>query len=192
MNIESIFPAPLGIDVIEKDYSNLAKEYKFEENILTDRKISTANLHENPDWQELANDLTNCVNKYAKALDWTTDFWISTMWLNYFDPGQKIHIHNHANSCLTLVYYIDDVSPFGGTSLFKPQSGADSWSMPGQINQYTADEWRPSCSKGTVLIFPSYIKHTSRVQAEPRYTVSANLLPNVSGVEGGVSYLKLK
>jgi len=96
---------------------------------------------------------------------------ISEMWFQHYAYGGSHPYHNHGALGYSAILYID-VPPGGGTSFYSPFGNP----YDGNIDSIT-----PTVDEGDVIIFPSFIGHTSNRHIDkdiPKAIISFNIAPN--------------
>lgn len=102
---------------------------------------------------------------------------ITSCWVNKTSKLQAHHNHNHANSFLSGIYYLTDNHSGGITNFSKKNSYLDffEW-LRFQHNPSFLISQSFTPKKGTLLLFPSSIKHnvSSVKDISTRYTIAFN------------------
>lgn len=86
---------------------------------------------------------------------------IYNLWLNINPPGSYNHLHNHKDSVLSGVYYIDAV-PEQGNIQFERTDGAD-YHIPARVvkdTYYTSTRATYAAKTGALYIFSGWLKHS--------------------------------
>ena len=128
-------------------------------------------------FQELFNPTTNVSLRITQS------------WANYSTIGQAHHEHFHANSVISGVFYVDTNE--NSDKIFFCR---DTPIIPYQIhtekvNMWSADEWWLSAEKGTLLLFPSNLKHKVDAVVEEKERISISFNSFFSGEIGDVRNL---
>jgi len=139
-----------------------------------------------PQLKLLKTKIQKAINYFAyNVLDVSEDviFSIETSWINQYKQGEHNMLHNHTNSILSGVYYID----------FPPNSGNITFSKTNLYNnifpcavtpqlkgknnnQYTLSGYEIVPETGNVLIFPSFLHHgvPPNPTKQDRYSLAFN------------------
>ena len=124
------------------------------------------------------------VDLFCEELDWI----ITAMWMNVGHPGVGHHTHNHVNSFISGVLYIDNVVEH--TKFFRPLQTLGfvmNNVVPNVSNIFNAEyAMLDSLRNRDMILFPSYLQHC--VDPNPtqqnRVTVSFNAIPKKLNVGG--------
>jgi uncharacterized protein (TIGR02466 family) len=84
--------------------------------------------------------------------------YITQSWLNFIDRGEYHHKHNHANSIISGVLYINADPENDRISFFKEQYQQIKPNIL-TYNEYNCDTTNFDVSTGTLLLFPSSLNH---------------------------------
>jgi uncharacterized protein (TIGR02466 family) len=197
---QSLFPTPvfqyeLKDTSICKKISNLVKknisnhEKKWEEqrqinfhNTLT----SDDDLHLNPDYGCLLKVLNPIIKTTIQVLNISAnEFDILSMWSNISGKGGYLASHCHPNSFLSGVLYLQTPGKNKGKIYFEnPVDGRSNWQF--DANDYKASmfqyrSWEIEPKVGTILFFPSWIRHGTFLgdynDDEYRMSLSFNIMP---------------
>ena len=88
------------------------------------------------------------------------EFFITQSWLNYTTPGQYHHTHEHPNSIISGVLYID-ADPELDKILFYKKDRYQQIKMPQtEFNQYNSESWFFKVGTGDLKLFPSHLTHS--------------------------------
>lgn len=139
----------------------------------------------------MINDLTTAVKAWGNKVNgWMyddPDWFCTSAWHNHSIKGGWQYKHSHANSVLTMTYYMNLLPDQPVTTLYRPDHhtnpyisrvvGDDEYNP---ANTYTID---PVLEQDNYLIFPSYIDHevAPNRRDEPRVTLALNFVPENMG-----------
>ena len=164
--INGIFPTPVYISKLERKLT--LKELSFIDKIKLDlhnnegNKTSNDNyVLNNKSFKNLKEDLDIRVQDYFQKVISPTDSitpYITQSWLNYTETNQYHHKHEHSNSLVSGVFYINCHEEFDKIKFFnhtykaiKPE--VKDW------NLYNSESWWFSVKTGDVILFPSSLTH---------------------------------
>lgn len=127
--------------------------------------------------KEMFSWLNTCVDEVRKniGLDNKINLDITACWANKANRMQAHHLHSHSNSVLSGVFYLS--SHDSAATVFKMPnyclSHFSDWNFTVPVPERTAKIYP---KKSTLIIFPSYIKHSvvTLNKNEERYTISFN------------------
>jgi len=175
INIFPVFSQPISIFKLNNDHEkihNFLKE-KIEYKKLKSHKdhspfISKENKLFNlyKDLKELKDECTNSVHIYLKEiLKYNFKFKILNSWSTKTPPEHYSHEHSHPHSFLSAVYYPSYSKHFKIT--FLKNDGIDTFFNlePTEYNLFNSKIWTINPELGTLIIFPSTLKH----KIEPNY-----------------------
>jgi len=119
--------------------------------------------------------------------------YITQSWVNYSEPGQWHHSHEHPNSILSGVFYVqsDDEKDriyFENNSYQQIQFPTEKY------NLYNSKTWWIEAKQGRLVIFPSSLRHSvSAVTADKtRVSLSFNTFANgMIGAEESLTLLEV-
>ena len=116
------------------------------------------------------------------------EFTITQCWANKTTTNGSHHIHNHPNSMLSGIFYLNDSTP---TRFISPAV----WDVPliQSMNDESTTSTVPS-ECGKLLIFPSTLLHgtDAHTTTEDRYSMSFNtFIQGVLGDEQSLDYLRI-
>lgn len=168
--VNTIVAFPTLIHAIEYEECDFVYEYKqlilndLDHNRLNDRYIWTSedNLNDRPEYSELVKlidgEVSNLFQEYGLIKE---HFEMSCMWANVHKNGGRHVIHQHPNSFLSGVIYIDVpendsgklmfVDPRPAKSMFQPTFTKDSPISDRVINV--------NPRTGLLVLFPSWLEH---------------------------------
>lgn len=167
-NLSMIFPVPVA--EIETDNTEIISNVK--QSVLNLCDYDTLNKIGN--W--CSSDDLQCKEKFFQLTEFineivvdylnniynckSEDFYLTCMWANVHKCFSKHHIHNHPNSFLSGVYYIDTPEGSGDIFFKDPRSG-NQILVPDytQTPEFMFNEVRFPVSKGKLILFPSYLEH---------------------------------
>jgi len=164
--VNGIFPTPVYISKLDRKLT--LKELSFIDKIKLDlhnnegNKTSNDNyVLNNKSFKNLKEDLDLRVQDYFNKVLSTTDAvtpYITQSWLNYTETNQYHHKHEHPNSLVSGVFYVNCNEEFDKIKFFnhtykaiKPE--VKNW------NLYNSESWWFSVKTGDVILFPSSLTH---------------------------------
>lgn len=111
--------------------------------------------------KDIHSDIMQAVNYYMKtvlnARDTATPY-VTQSWLNYTKPGQYHHKHEHPNSFLSGVLYVNadpakDKIHFFSNDYQQIKPDIVDW------NWWNSKSWWFEVKTGQIVLFPSYLTH---------------------------------
>jgi uncharacterized protein (TIGR02466 family) len=164
--ISVIFPTPIYISKLNRELTN--KESLFIDKTKLDVYKNEGNTTSNNNYilnhtafKNLKDDLDLRIQDYFKKVISPTDAvtpYITQSWLNYTETNQYHHKHQHPNSLVSGVFYIncdekfDKIKFFNDTyKMIKPE--IKEW------NVWNSEAWWFSVKTGDIILFPSSLTH---------------------------------
>ena len=106
--------------------------------------------------------------------------YITQSWLNYTEANQFHHMHNHANSYVSAVYYIAANNKIDKIIFHRPSAGPqrinlniDKW------NTFNSQTWFYTVKTGDLILFPSHLTHgvdrKKKEETDTRIALSFNV-----------------
>ena len=165
-NISGIFPTPIYISKLNRKITD--KELSFIDKTKLDVYKNEGNTTSNDNYilnhkafKELKTDLDLIVQDYFEKVISPTDAitpYITQSWLNYTETNQYHHKHQHPNSLVSGVFYINCDDKFDKIKFFntkyktiKPE--IKNW------NIWNSESWWFSVKTGDIILFPSSLTH---------------------------------
>ena len=164
--INGIFPTPIYISKIDRELTK--KELSFIDITKSDCNKNEGNITSNDNYilnhktfKNLKEDLDLKVKDYFEKVISPTDAitpHITQSWLNYTETNQYHHKHQHPNSLVSGVFYINCDDKFDKIKFFndnyktiKPE--VKEW------NIWNSESWWFPVKTGNVILFPSSLTH---------------------------------
>ena len=201
MKIESLFPVALGSTELDRELTKEELDFFKRTQESKDRVINHGNTHtndhyilDNPELSELKKNLTEKVNLYFRdvyKIDEDIKIYITISWVNYTETGEYHHSHNHPNSVISGVYYIEtdesDTITFSTPWLNK----LTMFMNPTEYNQWNSEEWWYPTRKNTLLLFPSKLTHHVDQVKSDKTRISLAFNTFIKGKIGGSNLSEL-
>lgn len=100
------------------------------------------------------------INEYWKSvLLFNTDIYITNSWINTNDTNQQHFLHNHSNSILSGVYYINVEDSLPLITFNRMQLPFLLNFIPKEFTMFNSTEWSIPVENGSLIIFPSTLYH---------------------------------
>ena len=164
--INGIFPTPIYISKLNREITN--KELLFIDKNKSDCNKNEGNITSNDNYilnhkafQNLKEDLGLRVKDYFEKVISPTDTitpYITQSWLNYTETNQYHHKHQHPNSLVSGVFYINCDDKFDKIKFFKDgyktiKPEIKDW------NIWNSESWWFPVKTGDIIMFPSSLTH---------------------------------
>ena len=167
MPLYRLFPEPVYL-------SNLGRKLSKEEfEIITECKKKTYEnagnitsldtyVLENKSLKNLKKDLNKKVIDYFSEVVCTNDSiipYITQSWVNYTEANQFHHPHNHPNSYVSGIFYINTDKEVDKIKFFKDDSFRRIELECKKFNEFNATSWSCPVETGDIILFPSTLNH---------------------------------
>jgi uncharacterized protein (TIGR02466 family) len=166
-SINGIFPTPVYISKLNRELSSLELKFveKNKKNVYKNEGNTTSNnnyiLNEKP-FLNLKKELDLKVKDYFEKIISPTDSitpYITQSWLNYTETNQYHHKHEHPNSLVSGVFYINCHEEFDKIKFFKKDIYQIIKPEIKEWNLWNSETWWFSVKTGDVVLFPSSLTH---------------------------------
>ena len=189
--INNIFPTPIYMSKLDRKLTPLELKfidknkkdfYKNEGNITSNNNYI---LNEKP-FLNIKKELDLRVKDYFNKVLLTTDSitpYITQSWLNYTETNQYHHKHQHPNSLISGVFYINCDDKFDKIKFFnteyktiKPE--VKDW------NIWNSETWWFSVKTGDLILFPSSLTHMVETKQGTNTRISLAFNVFIKGIVG--------
>ena len=165
-NISSIFATPIYISKLNRELTN--KELSFINKTKLDVYKNEGNtasndnyILNNKEFKDLKIELDLRVQDYfdkviSPANNITT--YITQSWLNYTETNQYHQKHNHPNSLVSGVFYINCDEQFDKIKFFNENYETIKFQV-NEWNVWNSNSWWFSVKTGDIILFPSSLLH---------------------------------
>jgi uncharacterized protein (TIGR02466 family) len=165
-NIELIFPTPVMFNTLNREFTTLELNYikehskKTYQNMGNTTSLNNYILNE-PELSGLKNivqqHIENYISKVCKPR-YPIMPYITQSWLNWTKPGEYHHTHEHPNSFISGVLYINADTKEDKIKFHK--SGYQQINLETDVyDMLNAKSWWFNVKTGDVVIFPSSLTH---------------------------------
>ena len=165
-NINTLFPTPLVFAKLPRKFSE--EEIAFIQKCALNITKNTGNttsidryVLDEPVMANIKSFLQFYINYFMGNIEAPynpVEAYITQSWLNYTQPGEFHHKHEHPNSYLSGVLYINADPDKDKIYFYK--SGYKRINLPTeQFNQFNSESWWFNVGTCDLVIFPSYLTH---------------------------------
>ena len=166
MKIHSLFPQAVYFSTLERALTQeelkTVEEYKKKTKKNVGHKFTTDSyVLKHKTLKNLKEDLITKVKEYFNEVVCTNDSitpYITQSWLNYTEVGEFHHSHNHLNSYLSGVFYVDAKKEVDEIVFNKPNNRQLALTVT-KPNPFNAMSCGLSVKTGDVILFPSTLEH---------------------------------
>ena len=165
--IQPLFPIPLYYSNISRDFTKKELSFIKKEknnyirNIGGNSHTKNVEIFKNSALKNLQKDCDFFVKDYfEKVIDTNNNVvpYITQSWLNYTDKHEHHHKHNHWNSLISGVLYIDCIEG-NDTIQFYRDHYETIHMQPKNYNLFNSQDWTVKVKPGDILLFPSSLSH---------------------------------
>ena len=192
MQVMGLFPTPIAVSTyggdVDYDFINsLQKESNDSNSISTDRSVlNDSRMTElNSFILEQIKQFVDIVYKPVNELE----IYITQSWVNYTKNGESHHLHNHPNSLISGVFYVNanDTIEFVNVN-----GGIDIQAR--EIDVLNARSWAVPTSANKLVIFPSSLWHKvpKSTSNETRISIAFNVFVKGDISKDSLSLLELR
>lgn len=164
--INGIFPTPIYISKLDRTLTQLELKfvdknkkdfYKNEGNITTNNNYILNEKQFSNVKKELDLRVQDYFDKVISPANNITPY-ITQSWLNYTETNQYHHKHEHPNSLVSGVFYINCDDKFDKIKFFSNKYQTIKTEVK-EWNIWNSDSWWFSVKTGDIILFPSSLTH---------------------------------
>jgi uncharacterized protein (TIGR02466 family) len=164
--IEQLFPTPIMFNNIQREFTtdelNFVKQNSTK-TIDNPGNISSSEKYilNNKVFSNLKKFIQDNIEYYVNTIykpTYPIKPYITQSWLNWTKPGEFHHPHNHPNSFISGVLYINTDGEKDKITFYKTDYEQISL-RPNDFNMYNAKSWWFNVKPGDLIIFPSCLLH---------------------------------
>ena len=182
MTIVNLFPIPVSQSNIGRDFTNDELTFIKQQSTYAstgNHASDNGNLLDSIEMSDIRDIIQGALDTYYNHVfspKNETEIYITQSWANYTGTGQFHHPHNHANSYISGVLYIqtfkDDSIYFTRTPLQLPILTF----QPVVQNHWNSQSWWLPANSGELLLFPSTLVHEVKLRENlgTRISISFN------------------
>ena len=180
MGIHNLFPTPVGIYKLDRDLSNVEKEFLLELE-QKDNKGNTTSVNnyvlKDKKLSNLKGFFELSLGKYFMEVfkpSTNVKSYITQSWVNYSKKGQYHHKHQHPNSFISGIFYVEADEKKDKIYFFKNEY--KPLKIPTEnYNLWNSESWWFEVKTGDLFLFPSCLTHeVETVQTDLRVSLSFN------------------
>jgi uncharacterized protein (TIGR02466 family) len=164
--INGIFPTPIYISKLNRDITT--KELSFIDKTKLDTFNNEGNKTSNDNYilnnkafknlkEELDLRLQDYFDKIISTINNVTPY-ITQSWLNYTETNQYHHKHQHPNSLISGVFYINCHEEYDKIKFFNDTYKTIRLEIK-DWNLYNSESWWFPVKTGDIILFPSSLSH---------------------------------
>ena len=191
-NINGIFPTPIYISKLNRELTN--KELSFIDKTKLDVYKNEGNTTSNDNYilnnklfKDLKTDLDLRVQDYfEKVISPANNItpYITQSWLNYTETNQYHHKHEHPNSLVSGVFYINSDKKFDKIKFYKKDIYQTIKPEIKDWNIWNSESWWFSVKTGDIFLFPSSLTHMVETKEGTNTRISLAFNTFIKGTVG--------
>jgi uncharacterized protein (TIGR02466 family) len=194
IKLHSLFPTPVAFFNIERGLTEIERSFILNQETrksMGNTMTTDVDILNNEELFGIRQFIQTSLNNYLEHIyDPKTEcrLEITQSWVNYTQPGEYHHRHDHPNSALSGVFYID-VDSDSDSIFFFNREYRHLQISPKAHNVFNSDSWSFSVAKGELIIFPSSLPHMVTVTRSTRTRISLAFNTFFTGNIGDVNGL---
>jgi uncharacterized protein (TIGR02466 family) len=181
MIVQSLFPTPVAVFSLDQGLTPTEQQFIMSQE--TRRSMGNTmtvdvDILKNPNLARLTQFIQQSLNLYFENIykpKTPCTIEITQSWINYTRSGEYHHRHDHPNSILSGVYYID-VDDAHDSIFFFNREFRQIQIVPTEHNMFNSDSWQFPVKTNDLLIFPSSVPHmvTTTKTSKTRISLAFN------------------
>lgn len=184
MNIHALFPTPVAFFNLGRPYTGVELEHIL--NLPQRSNMGNTSSEDNyvlksPELSDLADFVQTSIEQYLTQIyapKRQVNLRVTQSWCNYTKPGQFHHKHEHPNSFISGVLYVQTDAKLDRIYFYR--SGYQQIKLPTEnFNLYNSESWWFETVTGALILFPSSLTHMVETtkSADTRISLSFNTFP---------------
>ncbi len=200
--INGIFPTPIYISKLNRKLNS--KELLFINKTKLDVHNNEGNttsndnyILDNKNFKNLKLDLDLIIKDYFNKIICPTNSitpYVTQSWLNYTETNQHHHKHEHQNSLVSGVFYVNSDEKFDKIKFYKKDVYQIIKPEVKEWNLWNSETWWFPVKTGDIILFPSSLTHMVETKQGDNTRISLAFNVFIKGMVGnnkGLNELKL-
>ena len=166
-NIHSIFPVPVYITEINRAFTKKELQFVKEQKNHTYKNTGNFTTHDTyvldkKEFKNIKKFLEKCCKDYLEKIICSKNnitLYITQSWLNYTEESQFHHKHEHPNSVVSGVLYLDTDVKTDQIVFSHPIRYQQIQADVDKYNTWNSDSWWFPVKTGELYMFPSSLTH---------------------------------
>jgi uncharacterized protein (TIGR02466 family) len=191
-NIHGIFPTPIYISKLNRDLTE--QELLFINETKPNSYNNLGNITSNDNYilnqepfknlkEELDLRVQDYFDKIISPANQITPY-ITQSWLNYTETNQFHHKHQHPNSLVSGVFYINCDEQFDKIKFYKNDTYQTIKPQTKEWNLWNSENWWFSVKTGDIILFPSSLTHMVETKQGDNTRISLAFNTFIKGTVG--------
>jgi len=198
MIIESLFATPLIITKLDRDITNIEKQFVKDSASSTRSNITNSittshNVLDNDELKNIRRYIQANIQEYKEKIlspVHENSLYITESWINYTNKNQSHHRHSHDNSLISGVFYLNTVKD-DAITFYKRKSGLTLSFDVKTSNNFNSMSYRLPVTDNMLILFPSDLEHEVDANIEDKTRISLSFNVFVKGLLSDVGTTKL-
>jgi len=177
--IFGLFPKPVILTNINREFTKQERDFFDHHSKFTTKNVGNLTSADNyltrhPQMATIKQEITDSLQMFFDNIikpSVEVRSYITQAWLNYTYNNQYHHKHNHANTFLSGVLYID-TDPETDKITFFDDAYYPFKFAPKEWNWYNAESWFFKVKPGDIIVFPSWLTHAVEATVNPNIRTS--------------------
>lgn len=188
MQIITLFPTAVGLFSLNRELTKEEKDYLLTQEETPNMGNTTSKqrfILRHESMKNLRKFIEECVNQYFNEIVSPvkeTSLYITQSWVNYSKKGQWHHSHEHPNSILSGVFYVQSDA---NDKIFFEKNHYEQIAFPTEkFNLYNSKTWWLEATQGRLVLFPSSLRHSVNMIETDHTRVSLSFNTFAKGLIG--------
>ncbi len=164
IEIRNLFPTPVGLTRLPRDFTpaekNVLMNLKMDTNVHNLVSVNTRVL-DIPELSELKSLVENSLKEYFDTIYKPREgieIYLTQSWVNYTQPGMSHHVHEHTNSIVSGVLYIQTYGNRDNIRFLRAKYKMIDIT-PRELNEFNSRSTQMSVASKDLIFFPSDTVH---------------------------------
>ena len=166
-NIQSIFPVPIYTTKMNRAFTKKELQFVKEQKNHTYKNTGNFTTYDSyilnkKEFKNIKKFLERCCKDYLEKIICSKNnisLYITQSWLNYTEESQFHHKHEHPNSVVSGVLYLDTDKKTDQIVFSHPIRYQQIQPDVGKFNIWNSDSWWIPVETGELFMFPSSLTH---------------------------------
>ena len=166
-NIQSIFPVPIYTTKMNRAFTKKELQFVKEQKKHTYKNTGNFTTYDSyilnkKEFKNIKKFLERCCKDYLEKIICSKNnisLYITQSWLNYTEESQFHHKHEHPNSVVSGVLYLDTDKKADQIVFSHPIRYQQIQPDVGKFNMWNSDSWWIPVETGELFMFPSSLTH---------------------------------
>ena len=194
MQLHSLFPTPVAIFDIGRTLDKTELDFFYNQEVRRSMWNTTSvdsNVLNNSCIYNIKTFIEDSINNFFNSIyspSTVCSLRITQSWINYTEPGEHHHRHDHPNSFLSGVFYVNAERDKDSICFFKRDFNQISIN-PINFNLFNSDVWELPAETGKLILFPSSLSHMVEPTKSNTTRISLSFNTFIEGDVGNINTL---